>query len=415
MQQHIANLAHVQRAWATLAQQLRHLQIYAPERRDPRGGQQQPASAVAPGADKSRQAGHGAHGIAAAARSLHTVIEADGRRPGRSVIACQGLNLFHAQATDTGGALGRPLQCSGLECVPALGVLGDVVMVQPVVHDQLVHQRQSQCRIGAWQQLQVFLALVGGLALARVYADELGALALGFLRIAPEMKIAGNAVAAPDQYQLAFGKELHTHAQLAAIGSGQRLAAGTGADGAIQQAGAQLVKKTSVHALALHQSHGAGIAVWQYGFGRAPGNAVQALGNIAQRFVPAHRGEMAAAFGAAAFERLQHSPGVVGAFGVLADLGAEHAARVSVFCIALHLGGRAIDHRGEQGAGVRAVMRAGTAYLNDMRHVVGSKIWIGLRLRTVLWAYYAARIHVKKPEMQDPRSGPIQPVAMSSP
>jgi hypothetical protein len=42
------------------------------------------------------------------------------------------------------------------------------------------------------------------------------------------------------------------------------------------------------------------------------------------------------------------------------------------------------------------------------------KIWIGLRLKTVLWAYYAARIHVKKPEMQDP-NGPIQPVAMSSP
>lgn len=152
-----------------------------------------------------------------------------------------------------------------------------------------MHQRQCQCRIGAGQKLQVLVAFVGGFALARVYADQLGALALGFLRIAPEMQIAGNAVAAPDQDQLAFGKELHAHAQFAAIGSGKCLAAGAGADGAVQQAGAKLVEKAPVHAFCLHQTHGAGIAVGQYGFGRAPGNPMQALGNIAQGLRPSSR------------------------------------------------------------------------------------------------------------------------------
>ena len=48
----------------------------------------------------------------------------------------------------------------------------------------------------------MLMALVGGFALAWVNANQLGALALGLIGIAPEMQVAGNRVAAPDQNQL---------------------------------------------------------------------------------------------------------------------------------------------------------------------------------------------------------------------
>jgi hypothetical protein len=61
-------------------------------------------------------------------------------------------------------------------------VARDVVVVQPVVHDQLVHQAQRQRAVGAGQQGDVLVALVGGFGAARVDADQLGAVALGLLR-----------------------------------------------------------------------------------------------------------------------------------------------------------------------------------------------------------------------------------------
>ena len=222
-----------------------------------------------------------------------------------------------------------------------------------------MHQRQRQRRIGAGQQLQVFMAFVGGLALARIDADQLGAIALGLHRIAPKMQVAANAVAAPNQDQPAFGKKLHPHAQLAAIGVQQSLRPGTGANGAVQQGGAQLVEKAPVHALALHQAHGAGIAVGQDGLRVGLGDAVQPGADIGQRIVPAHRLKLAAALGPHPLHRLQHPVGMVAALGVFADLGAKHAAGVRMQGVAADLGGYAIDHRGDQRAGVGAVMGAG--------------------------------------------------------
>ena len=236
-----------------------------------------------------------------------------------------------------------------------------------------MHQRQCQRGIGAGQQLQMLMAFVGGLAFAWIYADQLGPIALGHLRIAPEMQIAGNAVAAPDQDELAFGKKFHPHAQLAAIGVGQRLAARAGADGAVQQAGTQLVKKAPVHAFALHQAHGAGVAVGKNRLGVVLRNVVQALGYVGKGLVPTDGGELAAALGAAALERLQHAACMVGALRVLADLGAENTIGVCMLWVALDLDGRAVCDGGDEGAGVRAVMRAGAAYLSDVGHVMSSK------------------------------------------
>ena len=119
------------------------------------------------------------------------------------------------------------------------------------------------------------------------------------------------------------------------------------------------MKKAPVHALALYQSHGASVAIGQHGLAAAAGNAVQALGDIGQGFIPAHGFKLAAALGAAALERGQQALGVVAALGVFADLAAQHAAGVWVGGVALYLDGNAALYRGNQRAGVGAVMRAG--------------------------------------------------------
>ncbi len=188
-----------------------------------------------PGAGQRGQAGHRARRIAAAAHALHAVVQADGRGPGGAVVTRQGRDLFLRNAADLRRTRRRPLQRAFAQGLPAQGVPRDVVVVQPVVDDQLVHQRQGQCRIRAGAQGDVLVAFVGGFCLARVDAHQPRAVALGLLRKAPEMQVAGNRVAAPDQDQLCLRKKLHLHADLAAQRLRQAFAAGGGADGAVQQ------------------------------------------------------------------------------------------------------------------------------------------------------------------------------------
>jgi hypothetical protein len=231
------------------------------------------------------------------------------------------------------------------------------------VGDQLVHQRQRQRGVGAGQQRDVLMAFFGGFASARVYADEFGAVALGLLRVAPEMQVAADGVAAPDDDEFGLGEKLHPHADLAAQGLREGLAAGRRADGAVEEGRAQPVEEAPGHAFALHLAHGAGIAVGNDGLGVARGDGLEARRDVGQRGLPAHRLELPAALGAAALERLQQALGVVGALGVARDLVAQHAAGVGMVGIALHAGGDAAFHRGQQRAGVGAVVRAGAQHL----------------------------------------------------
>jgi hypothetical protein len=259
----------------------------------PGAAEQQAAGAMPPRADERRQAGDEACRVAPATHPLHAVVQADGGRAQSAIVARQRNDLLHRDAADLRRALRRPLQRALAKRLPAQRVGGEVIGVQPVVAHQLMHQCQRQRTVGARAQGDVFVALVGRFGAARVDADDARAVSLGLLHLAPEMQVAGNRVAAPDQDQLRLGKELHFHADLAAKRLQQRLAAGSGANGAIQLRRTQPVEEARCHALALHQSHGAGIAVGQYRFGLARGNGVEARGNVVQRFVPADRLETA--------------------------------------------------------------------------------------------------------------------------
>jgi hypothetical protein len=240
----------------------------------------------------------------------------------------------------------------------------DVVVVERVVHDQLVHQREGQRGVGAGQQRDVLVALVGGLGAARVDAHQLRAGALGGLRVAPEMQVAADRVAAPDQDQPRLGEVLDAHADLAAEGHRQAFGAGRGADGAIELRGAQPVEETPVHRLALHQAHGAGIAVGQDGLGasRARRHDAQARGDVVERLVPAHGLEAALALGADAAQRLQQALRVRAALQVARHLGAQHAPGVRMRRVALQARGDAVLHRRHERAGVGAVVRTGAEH-----------------------------------------------------
>ena len=142
-----------------------------------------------------------------------------------AVFARQLPDLLDRHAADLRGTLWRPLQGTLTQCAPARGVALDVIMIEPVVTDQLVHDGQSQRRIRARQQSHVLMAFLGRFAAPRIDTPDPSPEALGLLHRAPKMQIAGNRVAAPDHDQTGLRKKLHLHPDLAAQSVRQGLAA----------------------------------------------------------------------------------------------------------------------------------------------------------------------------------------------
>ena len=274
------------------------------------------------------------------------------------IVVSQLTNGLHVQSTHLGRPFGWPLQSALAQGFKACRVLRDVVVVQPVVGDEFMHQGQSQCCIGARLERQVHIAFVGGFAAARVDADQLGTLAFGLLRESPEMHAAGDGVAAPNQDEFAFCKKLHLHAQLAAEGLRQCFGTCAGAYRAVQLRSPQQIEKTHGDGLALHHAHGAGVAVGEDALRVARCNALEFGGDGVQGFVPTHPHELTAALGTAALQGMQHPLGVVGALGVARHLGAQDAIGERVVRVALHLHRHAVLHGGQQRTGVGTVVGA---------------------------------------------------------
>ena len=366
-QQVVADGAHVDRARHAAGEQVRALarRIVAHRREPARGGQQQAAGAVPPRPRQAGQQRDQPRRIAAAAGALHAVVQPDRRRLGRAPVSRQRADRIGVQAADLGRTLRRPGLHPLAQGHPAgrVHMGGDVVMVEPVVRHQLVHQRQRQRPVGAGPQRQVDVALVGRLGAARVDADQLRPGALGGLGEGPEMQVRRDRMAAPDDDQPALGEMPHQHADLAAIGGRQRVATGRGADGALELRGAQAVEEARRHALALQQAHRAGVAVGQDRLRVARGDRLQPTGDVGQRLVPARRLEAARALRAHAAQRRQHALGVMGALGVARDLGAERAVRRHMLGAALdaHDPPGGVVHADLHRAGVGAVVGAGGA------------------------------------------------------
>mmetsp|Transcript_26216 Transcript_26216/g.61865 ORF Transcript_26216/g.61865 Transcript_26216/m.61865 type:complete len:371 (-) Transcript_26216:639-1751(-) len=315
---------------------------------------------MAPGAGQAGQQRDQPHRIAATAHALQAVVHADGRGGGRAVVAGQAAHLVGADAADLGHPLGRPGQRLGAQLLPAVDMAVDVVLVQPVVRDQLMHQAQRQRAVGARQHGDVLVAFVGRLGLARVDADQLGAVTLGLVGISPEVQVGRDAVAAPDDDELGAREMPRVHAELVAIGGRQAGRAGGGTNGAVQPRGAQRIPQAAGHGFALDQAHGAGIAVGLDALRVARRDGLQPRGDVGQRLGPAHahKGRRLGLF-ADALERMQQALRVVGALGVARDLGAQRTMRAGMLGTPLDLDDLLVLHCDLQRAGVRAIMGAG--------------------------------------------------------
>ena len=176
-----------------------------------RGRQQRAARGIAPRAGERRQAGHGAHRVAAAGDALHAVVHPDRRRARRAVVAGQRLHLRGRDAAGRGDARRRPLRGARGELLVADGVALDVVAVDQSVADKHVHQSVGERRVGARHQCDVLVALLGR-------RDAVGSIATAARRgawlpaRASRVQVGGDRVAAPDQDQPRLGEALDVHA-----------------------------------------------------------------------------------------------------------------------------------------------------------------------------------------------------------
>lgn len=111
----------------------------------------------------------------------------------------------------------------------------------------------------------------------------------------------------------------------------------------------------------LHQAHRAGEVVGPDAGRAVPRRALsEAIGHQVERLVPASLAEPAFALGAGADQRPGQPPGMMDALGVARHLGADHALRVRVVARAADGGDpAAVLHLHFEGAGARAIMRAG--------------------------------------------------------
>ena len=148
----IANGHHVDRASAS-SFQIWPLQSSLVHREHARAGQQQASGRVLPCSYQSWQASNSTHRVATTTHALHAVVQANGG--GRlvevalAVVKCQGLDLLNGDTADLGRALWMPEQRTRFQRWPTERVFVNVIVIQPVVDDQLVHDTQRQRGIGA--------------------------------------------------------------------------------------------------------------------------------------------------------------------------------------------------------------------------------------------------------------------------
>jgi hypothetical protein len=356
-----ADRRHVDGPGAAAGEQVRPIQRGLVDRIRPAGRQKQPSRRVAPVARERREARHGTHGVAAAARALHAVVQPDRGGPRLPVVAREAGDFVRADAAQRGDAVGIEGARALGQRVEAQRVAMDVVAVQPPFAHQHVDHAERERPVRAGHQRDVLVALLGRQRAIRVDRDELRAAPLGFLRAAPEMQIRRDGVGAPEDDQPGVLELFDIRTEPRAEGRGEGFAAGRRADRAVEEAGPELVEEAARHRFALHQSHGASVAVRHDALWIARGDVLQPAGDIGQRDVPAHALEAALALAAHAAQRMQHTIGVIGALEIPADLGAEHSRRGRMRRIAgdLHRDALAVllAHRDQHGAGIRAVVR----------------------------------------------------------
>ena len=265
------------------------------------------------------------------------------------------------KAGDARDALRRILEDALAERVPAERVARDEVPVLRALGQHDVQEAQRQRGIRARDRRQVGVRDPGGPGPDGVDHDEVGARLAGHRDAAPEMVVAGQRVAAPQDDELREAQRLgiHPHAVVAQRVAGP-VPAGDRADRHQVPRGSEDVPQPApcgIHAL--EEAHAAGADVGPDRLGAEfPDDGLEPPGDLVERVVPGDALELAPALRTDPPHRIEETLGRLGIGDVVVELRAQDAARERVLGIALEPHRAPVLHGHDPAARVRAVHRA---------------------------------------------------------
>ncbi len=248
-----------------------------------------------------------------------------------------------------------------LELVRHIGVLRHVAAVGIAFLEQHMHDGAGERRIGAGAHGEVEIGDLGRRRPIGIDDDELGAARLSRLgHVGHQIDLGGNRIAAPDDDEIALR-------HLAAIDAA--LDPGPGVPSGIRQHyadGRELARiahgmTQPVDAVALHQPHRPGVEIGPHRLASvALRRADERFGHRVERSVPRDLLERRPAYALVADPAQWHAqpPGMVLAFGITGDLGADDPRSVAVRRRAADAPDRVgIDALDLERTGARAIVR----------------------------------------------------------
>ena len=145
----------------------------------------------------------------------------------------------------------------------------------------------ASARVGAGADGDVPVGQRRGARPVGIDHDQPRAVAPRLLHHRPQVNVVAVNVRAPREDQLGQPEVLGRRAQLLAVDQVPGHAAGLGADGAVELAGAQAMKEAAVHRSVAEHADGARVAVGQNRLGTVPiADLLEPRGDGVERFVP---------------------------------------------------------------------------------------------------------------------------------
>ncbi len=294
----IAQAVHVDRARVASRQQVRAIETAAIEGEAAASAEKDAASTLAPGPYQTGKTGKTPHCRSPTGMALQAVIDADGCRSRRGILAGKLANAFSGNACDWGCPFRRILAHTFGQLGKTQGMGSHVRLVMQALADDHVHQGQRQGAIGAGVDGNPLIGGASGARPGRVDDDDTSPGPVRLLHERPQMLVAGKGIGPPKEDEAGVGEIAGFHPYHFACRVAVSFEAGLGADGLGQAAGAQAIEKTPRHALALEQAHRPAIGVRQNGLGpMIRHDAPNILRNLSDSFIPRNRLELAAALG----------------------------------------------------------------------------------------------------------------------
>ncbi len=242
-----------------------------------------------------------------------------------------------------------------------VGVFFEVFPVRQPLAEEHVHDRAGERAVGAGLEDQAHVGLLHRGVVVDVYDDDLrAALLAGAHRMRHHVHLRGDRVGAPDHDAVRFR-------HLARVRAGQPPGAHDvagpceiGAD-RVEEPRILLGVPQAIDGISLHEPHRAGVEIGPHRLGPVPFlRRDEFLGDEVERGLPTGLLPHPVSLAAGAHQRLEEAVGVMDAFGVARDLGADDAGRVAVVLRAVHPADavRPEDLDVER-AGRRAIVRTG--------------------------------------------------------